>query len=425
MLKNYNDNDKKIAIKLKKLLKNNYKPVENVDDTNLNSTQTDSNSDFLALRIIDNLIRFNQSFRLSQVPIKANMGKYNKKKKGSGVTFVGGVFTKEELDNRDINYKTEQPTNSDGNINRTYKKHGDVWIHNNTLKSLIAKDKKTISDDAVDYILDSVYNKVDKRAKITNDAKKKLEQNLEKTVDKKTISDDAVDYILDSVDSNIDKREKAINKIKNAMLNKIAKMKRLTDENDDDKLTQKELDETSSIYESLAPKKKGNVKDLIDMYNSGQIKNEELNEKLNEELEELDNKQLEDLLNQFDGDNKFPSSFESLLSAYSLMENINRNYRDLRPIFNNLSVPVFNDLNDVLNETDELIKKSVKTFHLGRVSHMQKTISYNIDDYRDKFNKIVSTFDNIYNDFQQRKQTFNTNIKTGSGFGYLSKIRNI
>jgi hypothetical protein len=56
---------------------------------------------------------------------------------------------------------------------------------------------------------------------------------------------------------------------------------------------------------------------------------------------------------------------------------------------------------------------------------MQKTISYNIDDYRDKFNKIVSTFDNIYNDFNQRKQTFNTNIKTGSGFGYLSKIRNI
>jgi len=79
MLKNYNNNDKKISIKLKKLLKNNYKPIENVDDTNLNSTQTDSNSDFLALRIIDNLIRFNQSFRLSQVPIKASMGKYNKK----------------------------------------------------------------------------------------------------------------------------------------------------------------------------------------------------------------------------------------------------------------------------------------------------------------------------------------------------------
>lgn len=76
MLKNYSNNDKKIAIKLKKLLKNNYKPVENVDDTNLTSNQTDSQAEFLALRVIDNLIRFNQSFRLSQVPIKANMGKY-------------------------------------------------------------------------------------------------------------------------------------------------------------------------------------------------------------------------------------------------------------------------------------------------------------------------------------------------------------
>ena len=107
------------------------------------------------------------------------------------------------------------------------------------------------------------------------------------------------------------------------------------------------------------------------------------------------------------------------------MESINRNYRDLRPIFNNLSVPVFNDLNDVLNETNELIKKSVKTFNIGNTPWTKKSISYNIDDYRDKFNKIVSTFDNIYNDFQQRKQTFNTNIKTGSGFDYLTKIRNI
>ena len=56
---------------------------------------------------------------------------------------------------------------------------------------------------------------------------------------------------------------------------------------------------------------------------------------------------------------------------------------------------------------------------------MKKSISHNIDDYKDKFSKIVSTFNNIYNDFQQRKQTFNTNIKTGSGFNYLSKIRNI
>ena len=93
MLKNYSNNNKKIAMKLKKILKSKYTPVEDVDNTNLTSNQTDNQADFLALRVIDNLIRFNQSFRLSQVPIKANMGKYNKKKKGSGVTFVGGVFT--------------------------------------------------------------------------------------------------------------------------------------------------------------------------------------------------------------------------------------------------------------------------------------------------------------------------------------------
>ena len=74
MLKNYSNNDKKISMKLKKILKKNYKAVENVD-TNLNTNQTDNQADFLALRIIDNLIRFNQSFRLSQVAIKANMGK--------------------------------------------------------------------------------------------------------------------------------------------------------------------------------------------------------------------------------------------------------------------------------------------------------------------------------------------------------------
>ena len=142
--------------------------------------------------------------------------------------------------------------------------------------------------------------------------------------------------------------------------------------------------------------------------------------KKQKDLEELENK-----LNEFDGDNRFPSSFESLISAYGLMESINRNYRDLRPIFNNLSVPVFNDLNDILNETNELIKKSVKTFNIGNTPWTKKNISYNIDDYRQKFNSIVTTFDNIYNDFQQRKQTFNTNIKTGSGFNYLSKIRNI
>ena len=96
MLKNYSNNDKKISMKLKQILKNNYKPVENVDGTNLNTTQTDSQADFISLRIIDSLIRFNQTFRLSQVAIKANMGKPNKNKKGSGV-FVGGVFTKKEL----------------------------------------------------------------------------------------------------------------------------------------------------------------------------------------------------------------------------------------------------------------------------------------------------------------------------------------
>ena len=95
MIKNYSNNDKKISMKLKKILKNNYTPVETVDDTNLNSNQTDSQSVFLGLRVIDNLIRFNQSFRLSQVPIKANMGKY--KKKGSVVKFVGGVFSHEYI----------------------------------------------------------------------------------------------------------------------------------------------------------------------------------------------------------------------------------------------------------------------------------------------------------------------------------------
>ena len=134
---------------------------------------------------------------------------------------------------------------------------------------------------------------------------------------------------------------------------------------------------------------------------------------------------MEEQLNEFNGDNKFPSSFEALLSAYSLIQNIDRNYRDLRPIFNNLSVPVFNDLNDVIDETNELIEKSVKSFDVGKIEWKKRAISYNIDDYRDKFNKIVSTFNNIYNDFKQRKQTFNTNIKTGSGFDYLSKIRNI
>jgi len=203
-------------------------------------------------------------------------------------------------------------------------------------------------------------------------------------------------------------------------LNKIAEKKRLSDENDDDEVAQKELNEANSELQDLTGENRGNVKDLVDKINSGQPI-----EELNEELEELNNKQLEDLLNQFDGDNKFPSSFEALLNAYSLIQNIGRNYRDLRPIFNNISVPVFNDLNDVLDETNELIDKSIKSFNVGNSPWKKTSISYNIDDYKDKFNKIVSIFNNIYNDFQQRKQTFNTNMKTGSGFGYLSKIRNI
>ena len=82
----------------------------------------------------------------------------------------------------------------------------------------------------------------------------------------------------------------------------------------------------------------------------------------------------EELINQFDGDSKFPSSFESLLNAYSLIQNIGRNYRDLRPIFNNLSVLVFNDLNDVLDETNELIKKSVESFNVGKSAHTKKKL---------------------------------------------------
>ena len=63
-------------------------------------------------------------------------------------------------------------------------------------------------------------------------------------------------------------------------------MKKLKDEKEDDEIARKELNETNSLHESLV-KKKGNVKNLIDKYDSGQKKNEELNE-------ELDNKQLED-----------------------------------------------------------------------------------------------------------------------------------
>ena len=279
MLKNYLNNDKQTAIKLKKILKKKYTPVENVDDTNL-STNQDNQADFLALRIIDNLIRFNQSFRLSQVAIKANMGKYNKK---------GGMIEQEQKEEKELKEKARDTKNAQG-----------------------------------------------------------LLENITKGLEKKA-----------------------------------------------DKVKKEQEEEAKKEQEEKAKKQK--------------------------DLEEL-----EDKLNEFDGDNRFPSSFESLISAYGLMESINRNYRDMRAIFSNLSVPVFNDLNDVLNETNELINSSsVKKFNIGNTPWTKKSISYNIDDYRDKFNKIVSTFDNIYNDFQQRKQTFNTNIKTGSGFDYLTKIRNI
>ena len=211
-----------------------------------------------------------------------------------------------------------------------------------------------------------------------------MEQNLKKA--------DAVDHILDSVYDKVDKRNISATKIKNAMLNNVAKNK----------------------LNNLRNEKKEEEAELI-----------ESNNKLQELKETQERKELEDKLNQFDGDNKVSSSFEALLNANSLIQNIDRNYRDLRPIFNNLSVLVFNDLNDVLDETNELIKKSVKSFNIGKSAHMKTNISFNLDDYIEKFNKIVSTFKNIYDDFKQRRQTFNTNIKTGSGFGYLTKIRNI
>ena len=292
MLKNWSNNDKQISMKLKKILKNKYIPVESNDDT---SNQTDNQADFLALRIIDNLIRFNQSFRLSQVAIKANMGKYNKK---------GGTITE-------------------------------------------------LSESS------------QKKKKNTEKAKKQA---------KSVAEDDSSEAEDDS-----DDEEKANRKSK-------AQMK----------------------IEAMALK---------------QSEEQEQKQKKNEAKEA---KELEEQLNQFDSDNKFPSSFESMLSAYSLMENINRNYRDLRPIFNNLSVPVYNDLKDILTDSNDLISKSIKSLYGSKSIHTQKHIFNNINDFNDKLKDIVNTFESIYNDFQQRKQTFNTNIRTGSGgFGYLSKIRNI
>ena len=165
-----------------------------------------------------------------------------------------------------------------------------------------------------------------------------MEQNLKKAVDNKTISADAVDHILDSVYDKIDKKNISATKIKNAMMNNVAKNK----------------------LNNLRNEKKAE-NDLI-----------EPDKKLQELKEAKERKELEDKLNQFDGDNKVSSSFEALLNANSLIQNIDRNYRDLRPIFNNLSVVVFNDLNDVLDETNELIKKSVESFNVGKSAHTKK-----------------------------------------------------
>ena len=77
-------------------------------------------------------------------------------------------------------------------------------------------------------------------------------------------------------------------------------------------------------------------------------------------------------LNEFTSDNKFPSSFEALLSAYSLIHTIQRNYRDKRPIFNNLSVPVFNDLNYILEESRDILKKSIMKLNIGKSGHTKK-----------------------------------------------------
>ena len=152
MIKNYPNTDKQMAIKLKTILKKNYTPVENVDDASLSSNQSDSQADFIALRIIDNLIRFNQSYRFSQVAIKANLGKYNKK-------LVGGVYETNELDKNNIQYFSKQPS-------KYYIKHGDVWLHRldfKKLKEKEVKDKVEINN-TLQHIIDNVETN-DKAAK--------------------------------------------------------------------------------------------------------------------------------------------------------------------------------------------------------------------------------------------------------------------
>ena len=217
MLKNYSNNDKKISMKLKKILKSKYTPVENVDDTNLNTNQTDNQADFLALRIIDNLIRFNQSFRLSQVPIKANMSKYKK----------GGMIEQEQKEEKELKEKEKSK----------------------------AKDTK-IAQGLLDNIIKDAVKKADKvkKEQKARDTKNALE-NITKGLDKKG-----------------------------------------------DKLKKEQEEEAKKQQEEEAKKQQ-----------------EEKAKKQRDEAKKQ--KDLEELLNQSDGDNKFPSSFESLLSAYSLMEN--------------------------------------------------------------------------------------------------------
>lgn len=264
MLKNYKDNDKKIAKKLRNIILNKYKHVD--DETEQINNQTDNRADYLGLKIIDSLIRFNQSFRLSQIGIKANMS-------GGVITRSGGTHDEETADLTPVKDKIDK-------LNNTPKK---------PTKKQIAEEKRN-----------------------------------QKTAEKE---------------------------------------KRIQKEEED---------------------------------------------------------KLEKELNQFDTDNKFPSSFESLLSAYSIMENIRRNYRDLRPIFNELSVPIFNDLKDILDDSNDLISKSIKTLYKSRGK--QINISSNLDDYNDKLKKIIEIFNSIYDDFNQRKQTFNTNMSGSGFFSYLNKI---
>ena len=136
MLKNYSNNDKQISMKLKKILKNKYIHVESNDDT---SNQTSNQADFLALRIIDNLIRFNQSFRLSQVAIKANMGKYNKK---------GGTIP-------ELSESSQKKKQSTEKAKEAKEAEDDEWIKNK-LKQYEAEEKankKSKAQKAIDALL--------------------------------------------------------------------------------------------------------------------------------------------------------------------------------------------------------------------------------------------------------------------------------